>query len=124
MKRKVLNFFVGCGVLFLLFNIGLYLYCYITPSPVINRAKGYYLYDSEGELIFDDSEDWIALEKISPHLINATVYTEDKNYYKHLGFDYLRIVKAVLNNKNNTQHHPKRLSIFLTLNILYTLHFN
>ena len=98
MKRKVLNFFVGCGVLFLLFNIGLYLYCYITPSPVINRAKGYYLYDSEGELIFDDSEDWIAIEKISPYLVEATINTEDKNYYKHLGFDYLRILKAALNN--------------------------
>ena len=98
MKRKILNVFVLCGVLFLLFNIGLYFYCYITPSPVINRAKGYYLYDSEGELIFDDSEDWIAIEKISPYLVEATISTEDKNYYKHLGFDYLRILKAALNN--------------------------
>ena len=96
--RKILNFFVVCCVLFLLFNIGLYLYCYITPKISINKVNGYYLYDSNDNLIFDDNEDWIALEKISPHLINATVYTEDKNYYKHLGFDYLRILKAVLNN--------------------------
>ena len=43
-----------------------------------------YLYDSNDNLIFDDNEDWIALEKISPHLINATVYTEDKNYQIYL----------------------------------------
>ena len=98
MKRKVLNFFVGCGVLFLVFNIGLYLYCYITPSPTINGAKGYYLYNSDGELIFDDNEEWIAIDKISPYLIEATIYTEDKNYYQHLGFDYLRILKAAINN--------------------------
>lgn len=96
--KKILNFFVGCGVLFLLFNIGLYLYCYITPKLSINKVNGYYLYDSDNNLIFDDNEDWIALEKISPYLIDATVYTEDKYYYKHLGFDYLRILKAVLNN--------------------------
>lgn len=96
--RKILNLFGWCCVLFLLFNIGLYLYCYITPKLSINKVNGYYLYDSNNNLIFDDNEDWIALEKISPHLINATVYTEDKNYYKHLGFDYLRILKAVLNN--------------------------
>lgn len=96
--KKILNFFVGCGVLFLLFNIGLYLYCYITPKLSINKVNGYYLYDSDNNLIFDDNENWIALEKISPYLIDATVYTEDKYYYKHLGFDYLRILKAVLNN--------------------------
>ena len=96
--KKILNFFVFCGVLFLIFNIGLYLYCYITPKLTINKAQGYYLYDSGNNLIFDDGEDWISLDKISPYLINATIYTEDKYYYKHLGFDFLRILRAALNN--------------------------
>lgn len=98
MKKKMLNLFVWCGVLFLICNIGLYLYCYVTPRLEINEARGYYLYDSSNNLIFNDGEDWISIDKISPYLIDATVYTEDKNYYKHLGFDYLRILKAVLNN--------------------------
>lgn len=98
MKRKMLNLFVWCGILFLIGNIGLYLYCYVTPKLEINEAKGYYLYDNSNNLIFNDGEDWISIDKISPYLIDATVYTEDKNYYKHLGFDYLRILKAVLNN--------------------------
>ena len=96
--KKFLKFLVGCCVLFLICNIGLYLYCYVTPKLEINKAQSYYLYDSDKNLIFDDSEDWISLDKISPHLVNATIYTEDKYYYKHLGFDYLRILKAVLKN--------------------------
>ena len=100
MKRgkKIGNFFIVCIILFLIGNIGLYLYCYVTPKLTINKAQSYYLYDTDNNLIFDDSEDWISLEKISPHLVNATIYTEDKYFYKHLGFDYLRILKAVLKN--------------------------
>ena len=34
-------------------------------------------------------------------LINATISIEDKNFYKHIGFDYLRIIKALgINIKN------------------------
>ena len=94
----MLNLFVWCCILFLIGNIGIYLYCYVTPKLDINEANGYYLYDNSNNLIFNDGEDWISIDKISPYLIDATVYTEDKNYYKHLGFDYLRILKAVLNN--------------------------
>ena len=97
-KFKILNFLGLCGVLFLVGNIGIYLYCYVTPRPEVNKVRGYYLYDNKREQIFDDEEDWIALEMISPYLIEATISIEDKNYYKHLGFDYLRIVKAVMNN--------------------------
>ena len=89
---------LGVFMLFLIFNIGLYLYCYITPRIDINKAQGYYLYDSNGNLLFEDSEDWIAIENISPYLIEATVNTEDKYFYKHLGFDFLRIAKAVVKN--------------------------
>ena len=82
--------------MFLLFNIGLYGYCYITPKLSISRNHSYYLYDQK--LIFDDSEEWISLDKISPYLIQATLDTEDKYFYHHLGFDYFRILKAAFNN--------------------------
>lgn len=85
-------------LLFLIFNIVLYTYCFITPKISLNKDQSYYLYDNENTLIFNDSEDWIKLENISPYLIDATIYTEDKLFYKHLGFDYLRILKAALNN--------------------------
>lgn len=96
--KKIFKVLGGIFLLFLIFNIGLYLYCYITPKLSINKAQSYYLYDGDNNLIFDDSEDWIKLENISSYLVDATIYTEDKYFYRHLGFDYLRILKAALKN--------------------------
>ena len=93
-----LKFFKFCFISFLLFNFILYGYCYITPKLNINKVQSYYLYDSDKDLIFDDNDDWIRLENISPYLIQATIDTEDKYYYQHLGFDYFRILKAVFSN--------------------------
>lgn len=91
--------FVGVILLlFLIFNICLYIYCYITPKISINKNQSYYLYDNDNNLIFNDSDDWIKLENISSYLIDATIDTEDKYFYRHFGFDYLRILKAALNN--------------------------
>ena len=96
-KRCVKFFLVLIG-LFLLFHLGLYVYCKITPKMEINKSQSYYLYDRNNNLIFDDNDEWISLNRISKNLINATIYTEDKYFYKHIGFDYLRIGKAIGNN--------------------------
>jgi len=85
-------------ITFVVIHIGLYIYCKITPKIEINQFKSYYLYDNKNNLIFDDNDAWISLDKISPYLIDATISTEDKYFYKHIGFDYLRIGKAVINN--------------------------
>ena len=51
-------------LLFIFFHIGLFIYCKITPKMEINKAQSYYLYDNKNNLIFDDNDDWISLEKI------------------------------------------------------------
>ena len=96
-KKSVKLFFIMIG-LFVFIHLGLFVYCKITPKIDINKAQSYYLYDRNDELIFDDNDDWISLDRISDNLINATIYTEDRYFYKHIGFDYLRIGKALLNN--------------------------
>ena len=93
-----------CGLLFIIFllsNILLYSYCYLTPKISINKKQSYYLYDNNNELIFNDNDDWVELDNISEYLINATIDIEDKNFYKHIGFDFLRILKAAFNNIKN-----------------------
>ena len=65
-----------------------------------------FIYDRDENLIYQGSgsNDWISLEDISPDLIHAVISVEDKNFYKHHGFDYLRIGKALLTNiQNNTR---------------------
>ena len=83
--------------LFILGNLGLYIYCVITPKIQISRNQSYYLYDNKQEQIFNNYS-WVSLDEISPYLIDATLSTEDKHFYYHIGFDYLRIAKAVINN--------------------------
>ena len=42
------------------------------------------------------NREWVALEKISPHVINALLATEDHRFYGHHGIDYRRTAAAVL----------------------------
>ncbi len=75
----------------------MYIYCLITPKIEITRNQSYYLFDSNGELIFNNYS-WLELDQISDYLIDATLSTEDKHFYHHIGFDYLRIGKAIIKN--------------------------
>ena len=76
----------------------MFLYCYITPKIDIYKSQSYYLYDSDSNLVFNNNDDWVALSKISPYLVEATINTEDKRFFKHFGIDYIRVAKAVLVN--------------------------
>ena len=95
--KKIGKVFVILFGLFILFNFGLYIYCLVTPKLEITRNQSYYLYDNKGDLVFNNYS-WVNLDDISDNLINATLSTEDKYFYKHIGFDYLRIAKAMFNN--------------------------
>lgn len=83
--------------LFMLGHFGLYVYCLSTPKIEITRNQSYYLYDNDGELIFNNYS-WVSLDDISDNLIQATLSTEDRHFYSHMGFDYIRIVKAIISN--------------------------
>lgn len=91
---KIGLFFIG---IFVLANLLMYVYCLITPKIQISRNQSYYLYDNNGELLFNNYS-WVQLDDISPYLIDATLSTEDKHFYKHNGFDFLRIGKAIIKN--------------------------
>jgi 1A family penicillin-binding protein len=95
--KKIVKLFTFFIILFVLFNVGLYLYCLITPKIEITRNQTYYLYDNKDNLVFNNYS-WVSLNEISNYLIDATLSTEDKHFYKHFGFDYFRIIKAIITN--------------------------
>jgi len=96
---KVLLIITTILLIFIALYFGLYIYAKITPKLAIDGANGYYLYDNKEKLYTGTaSEDWISLKEISPNLINATISIEDKNFYNHKGFDFLRIIKALFIN--------------------------
>ena len=96
--KRILKIILIPIIVFIVGNIGMYIYCLITPKIEINESQSFYLYDQNEQLVFQTNDDWIPLDKISKNLIDATISTEDKYFYKHIGFDYLRIVKAMATN--------------------------
>lgn len=82
---------------------GLYLYAYLSPKIEIKSNGKFYIYDNESSLVYQgsSSSSWVNIEDISDNMKNAIIATEDKNFYKHQGFDYGRIVMAILKNIRN-----------------------
>lgn len=96
--KKIIKILLIPIAIFVLGNILVYGYCLLTPRMEINKSQSYYLYDSDSKLVSQTDDEWISLDKISKNLIDATISTEDKYFYKHIGFDYLRIARAFVTN--------------------------
>lgn len=82
---------------------GLYLYAFCSPKMPIKTNGKFFIYDNSNELVYQgsSSSEWVEIENISENLKNAVISVEDKNFYHHQGFDYLRIAQAMLNNIKN-----------------------
>ncbi len=78
-------------------------YAYLSPKLPIDTANGYYLYDNTKAEI-KEGTNWISIKDMSPYIIDATIAIEDKNFYNHQGFDYLRIIKALFINAKNRKN--------------------
>ena len=74
------------------------------PSPdKVVRREGFTtkILDRNGDLLYDvysnQKRTPITLDEVPEHLKNATIAIEDKNFYKHKGFDPLGWIRAVYN---------------------------
>ncbi|MGM9878288.1 MAG: transglycosylase domain-containing protein [Bacilli bacterium] len=94
---KILTLIVFSSIII---YFGLYIYAFITPKMYINNTDSIVFYDKDGNNIFDEtnSSDYTKLEDISDYVKEAIISIEDKKFYKHNGFDFLRIIKAMLIN--------------------------
>jgi len=96
--KKIIKFCIYFVAFLGIVYVGIYLVASITKKLDINTSSGYYLYDSSNNLMNSTSDQWVKLDNISDNLINATISIEDKNFYKHQGFDFLRIAKSLYIN--------------------------
>lgn len=103
---KIINniFKFSCLILLVIsmLIVGMYIYAYLSPKTIIKNANKYFIYDKNDEIVYQGSSSnkWVKLEDVSKYYIDAVISTEDKNFYKHSGFDYSRIIKAMLKNIN------------------------
>jgi membrane peptidoglycan carboxypeptidase len=62
------------------------------------------IYDREGNLLYEVTDPHggrrtrVPLSQISPHLVEATISTEDREFYSHPGFDPIGILRAFYYN--------------------------
>lgn len=121
--KKLLKRFLF--VILSLFTIvgAIYVYAFFSPRLEIKNAGKYFIYDKNENLMFQGNEEsnWVGINDISPYLINAIISVEDKNFYKHVGFDYFRIIKALFSNiKNNTRIGASTISQQYVKNLFLT----
>lgn len=73
------------------------------PSPTTLGKKDFYpvstkIYDRNGELLYEIFDDQnrtpVEIESLPQHVIQATISVEDKNFFKHHGFDTQGILRA------------------------------
>ena len=104
MKKKIIKlisfFFLGIFIFFVLFNMIGFLYAFITPKLDIRTANAFSVFDNKGKLVFqgNGNDSWVSLNNCNYNIINATISVEDKRFYRHFGFDFLRIAKAMVIN--------------------------
>lgn len=98
--KRLLKVFILLIFIGILSISGIYLYAKLHKKVEINQNNSYYLYDNNSEVFFEGNgtTNWIELNNISNYLKKATITIEDKNFYKHHGFNVLRIMKAAINN--------------------------
>lgn len=88
---SVLIFFISLFILYTGSKI-------IGPPPIeVPETTVYYAADGSviGETNLVGKRYWVELDEISPHLIDATIAIEDQRFYKHHGFDGIRILGAI-----------------------------
>ena len=72
------------------------------PGPTPRLFQTTHIYDRNGTLIAELSDEgrrtWVAITGMSPHLLEATIATEDASFFANSGIDPLRMVSALLRN--------------------------
>lgn len=108
-RSKRLLFFAKAGFLlvfsfFILFLILVPFFAFNLPSPdKVVRREGFStkILDRNGEVLYDIFYDKrrtpVSLDDVPLYLRQATVAIEDKNFYKHKGFDVTGYLRAIFN---------------------------
>jgi 1A family penicillin-binding protein len=105
LKDPIIKYLIG-GLL----AVGLSIFAYFIkdlPSPKNltsqeNFSVSTQIFDRNGNLLYevyaDENRIPISIEDLPPYVLQATISIEDKNFYKHFGFDIQGILRAAKNN--------------------------
>ncbi len=99
--QKIIKFIVCICIL--CFSLFVFLLLYAIANPIDLLNKQIIIYDVNNEIIYQSKQSLIVdIEDVDPFIIESLLAVEDQNFYTHLGFDPLRITKALYINITNT----------------------
>jgi 1A family penicillin-binding protein len=106
--KKALSFLFSTLVVCTAFSIVFLLYLRSQSLPVSKVLQTSQMFDLHGAVIDTShpgqNRQMISLGDMSPYVIQATLATEDRHFYEHLGFDVKGIARAAI---VNIQHMAK-----------------
>ncbi|HZZ98331.1 MAG TPA: transglycosylase domain-containing protein [Candidatus Saccharimonadia bacterium] len=97
---------IVCGIIVFTLAAGLGWMLRDVPSPTkmrdsLNYAISSKIFDRNGNLLYeiyaDKNRTPIAIKDLPPYVYQASVSIEDQNFYKHNGFDFTGMARAVIN---------------------------
>jgi len=100
--RKLIIFFSTLIIIVIIISYSRY-YIKHDQLPDISDLNTIEFYSIDGQKYFElnnKTSTYVKLEEISDYLKKAIIAVEDRHFYEHHGFDYLRIGKAILDNLN------------------------
>ena len=103
--KNILRVLVILFILFISFNFLGTIYSILAPKIDIKSANSFSIFDKNNTLIYygssTNNDSWVDIEDMGEYAIIATLSVEDKDFYNHNGFNYLRIIKAIYENIRN-----------------------
>ena len=99
-KKILLYSFIFFSFFICILFTFIHFFIILSPKIDLKKTNDIILYDKNDNIFFkgNGSKEWINLNLIDKDIINATIAIEDKRFYGHNGFDYLRIVKSLFKN--------------------------
>lgn len=101
-KTKIISkVVIALMIVFCISYIILFLCAKYGSKIDIENSNSIYMYDKDKKSFYEGNNGtrkWVDLKNISKYLVNATIYSEDKNFYNHSGFDVPRIIKSSIVN--------------------------
>ncbi|EZH66187.1 penicillin-binding protein [Bacillaceae bacterium JMAK1] len=90
------------AILSVLALLCIFSYSYLLGPPPMQVAQSTYIYDDDGNVVNETQQghqrNWTNIDDVSPYVLDAFIAIEDRKFYDHHGFDYVRIGAAVLKN--------------------------
>lgn len=98
--RKIFKFISYSILGFFIFSILITIaYRFINPPITILMVRRSIEQSFSDKRDFRLKKDWVDLDEISPNMVRAVVSTEDNLFYRHNGFDWKAIERAIDHNK-------------------------